>query len=402
MISVNEAENVIFQQKINLSKEKVSLSSANGRILAENLCADRDFPPFDRVMMDGIALSFENMPEDAILLNIEGIAPAGKPQQVLQNAKNCLEVMTGAMLPSHCDTVIRYEDLSLQNNMALLHIPKSDVKKGQNIHKKGSDRRKGEIIVPSETILSPAEIGIAATIGKTAIEVYTKIRAIVIATGDEIIPIQENPLPHQIRMSNVYTLQAALLQCGVDADIIHLPDNQKIIEESISTFVQNYNLILLSGGVSAGKFDFVPKALENVGMEKLFHQVAQRPGKPFWFGKASNQCLVFALPGNPVSTFLCLIRYVKPWILRQNNHSVNEPRACLAMDFHFKPNLTLFLQVKLKFSDNGQMIAYPIEGNGSGDLANLVEANAFLELPQTNDFFREGESFRVFPFKNIL
>ncbi len=401
MIAVNEAENIIFKQKISLKTEVIPIKDAVGRVLAEDLCADRDFPPFDRVMMDGIAVAYDSFSDKSPMI-AEGVAPAGKPQQMLQNLNHCLEVMTGAILPSNTDTVIRYEDLTIQNDKISINLSKNELNKGQNIHKKGSDRKKGEIIVNKGTIISPAEIGIAATIGKENVKVSSKIRAIVIATGDEIIPIDQNPLPHQIRMSNVYTLQAALLQWGVDAEIIHLQDNQKLIEDSIATFIQNYNLIILSGGVSAGKFDFVPKALENLGMEKLFHQVAQRPGKPFWFGRANENCLVFALPGNPVSTFLCLNRYVKPWLMQQYQQKNTQYWASLSEDFQFKPNLTFFLQVKLIFSTNGILIAQPIEGNGSGDLANLVEADAFLELPQKTDFFEKGQSYRVYPFKNIF
>lgn len=399
MITVEEAERLILENKIDITTEKVPIELALGRILAEDFCADREFPPFNRVMMDGIAIQFTQLKEGKTTFEIEATAAAGSPQKILQNNQNCIEVMTGAMLPINTDMVIRYEDLSISGKTVQIAANISGFSERQNIHPQGSDRKTGDIIVPKGRKISPAEIGVAATIGKSEILVQRKLRAVVISTGEEIVPITENPLPHQIRTSNGFALQASLKNWGLETENVLLPDDQEVIESKIAEFTQTFDVLILSGGVSAGKFDFVPQALENQGVKKLFHKVSQRPGKPFWFGKAHNGTLVFALPGNPVSTFMCLNRYFKKWLDTSQGIENQQLMAELTEDFKFKPELTFFLQVKLTYSSTGKILATPVEGHGSGDLANLVEADAFLELPLERNLFMKGEVFKAFIYR---
>lgn len=399
MITVEQAEQLILENILTIPTEKVSIDAALGRILAEDLCADRDFPPFNRVTMDGIAIRHEQLSKGYPSFLIEATAAAGSPEKTLQNPENCIEVMTGAMIPLGTDAVIRYEDIEIKDKTARITIVSSEIKVGQNIHPQGSDRKTGEVIVPKGRKLSPAEIGVAATIGKHEILVQRKLRAVVISTGEEIVPITETPLPHQIRTSNGFALQASLKNWGLETENVLLPDNQAIIEAKIAAFMETFDVLILSGGVSAGKFDFVPQALENQGVKKLFHKVSQRPGKPFWFGKSANGTIVFALPGNPVSTFMCLNRYFKKWLDASQGLENQQLTAELSDDFTFKPELTFFLQVKLSYTLTGKILATPVEGHGSGDLANLVEADAFLELPLERSLFKKGEVFKVFFYR---
>lgn len=396
MITVEQAEEIILANKIVPDNEKVTIEKALGRILAEDLYADRDFPPFDRVSMDGIALVYSQISSGQTDFKIEHTVAAGKPQAVLNDPNHCIEVMTGAMLPIGTDTVIRYEDININDKIATIQVKPTKV--GLNIHAKGVDRKQGEILVAKGKKISPAEIGVAATIGKTEILVQKQLKAIVISTGEEIIPISEIPLPHQIRTSNSYALQACLKNWGVEADTVLLPDSQSIIEEKIAQYLNTYDVLILSGGVSAGKFDFVPRALENQSVSKLFHKVSQRPGKPFWFGMKDNKA-VFALPGNPVSTFMCLHRYFKPW-LDASEGIMNEPiYAELEQDIDVKFGLTFFSQVKLSKTEAGTLKAMHVTGNGSGDLASLVDADAFMELPLGKETFRSGEQYRVWLYR---
>ena len=399
MITVEQAEQLILENTIAIPTEKVSIDAALGRILAEDLCADRDFPPFNRVTMDGIAIQFAQLESGRTTFEIEETAAAGNQQKALQNAQNCLEVMTGAMIPLNTDMVIRYEDLSISEKTVQIVADFSAFRKAQNIHPQGSDRRTGAVIVPQGRKLSSAEIGVAATIGKYEILVQRKLRAVVISTGEEIVPITETPLPHQIRTSNGFALQASLKNWGLETENVLLPDNQEIIEQKIAAFMETFDVLILSGGVSAGKFDFVPQALENQEVKKLFHKVSQRPGKPFWFGKSAKGTVVFALPGNPVSTFMCLNRYFKKWLDASQGIENQQLTAELSEDFTFKPELTFFLQVKLSYTPIGKILATPVEGHGSGDLANLVEADAFLELPLERSLFKKGEVFKVFVYR---
>jgi molybdopterin molybdotransferase len=394
MISVAQAEAIILQNTVQFEVEEISINDALGRILAEDLHADRDFPPFDRVTMDGIAIQFDQLANQNTF-KVEAVSPAGKPQIALQSQENCIEVMTGTMLPANTDTVIRYEDIEIKDGIAKINELPTNI--GLNVHQKGFDRKQGDVIVPKGRMLNPAEIGIAATVGKTNLQVFRKPKIIIISTGDEIIEIDKKPLPHQIRTSNSYTLQAALRQWGVDAEIILLADNQEVIEDSIAKFLKKYDALILSGGVSAGKFDYVPQALKNQKVEQLFHKIEQRPGKPFWFGKVNETGkVVFALPGNPVSTFMCLNRYVKRWI--EASFGIKKPQlyAQLAEDFTFKPDLTYFLQVRLQYNLDGTILAKPVEGHGSGDLANLADSEAFIELPKEKIHFKKGESYPIY------
>lgn len=174
-------------------------------------------------------------------------------------------------------------------------------------------------------------------------------------------------------------------------------DNEAEIKKLLDDLVLKFKVIILSGGVSKGKFDFIPSSLESLGVKKLFHTISQRPGKPMWFG-ASEKNIVFALPGNPVSTFMCFYRYVKPWIEKSLGLESNFQKAVLAEDFKFRPQLTYFLQVKIK-NENGSLMAYPVAGGGSGDFANLKDVDGFLELPLEMTEFKKGSVFNYFPFR---
>ena len=394
MISVKEATEIVLNNKIATTTEYVLLEKAIGRILREPLVADRDFPPYDRVTMDGIAINYSAFQKGLREFKIEAVAAAGAEQLNLQNTNHCIEIMTGAILPNNADTIIRYEDLQLENGRVKLMI--EQVNKGQNVHWKGFDRKQSSTVVHPGQVISPAEIGVAATVGKTKLLVTKMPRAIIISTGDELVEIEEHPLPHQIRKSNVHRIKASLKHWGMEADTAHLVDDPEEISRKMSGFLKDYDVILLSGGVSKGKFDYIPQVLDLLGVEKLFHKIAQRPGKPFWFGKAPDQTIVFALPGNPVSSFMCTHRYFYPWLRAcLGQDPMPYPFAILAADHVFNPDLTYFLQVRIEYDKNGSLLAHPVEGHGSGDLANLADADGFLELPKGKNLYKKEE---VYPF----
>jgi molybdopterin molybdotransferase len=222
----------------------------------------------------------------------------------------------------------------------------------------------------------------------------------IISTGDELVEIAHTPGAHQIRRSNVYMLQAALRELQVPSDTFHLVDDRQVLEQELAKLLQNYEVLVLSGGVSMGKADFVPEVLAQLGVEKLFHQVAQRPGKPFWFGRIAGGPVVFALPGNPNSTFLCFYRYVKPWLLKSLGARPDlKMHAILREDVTFKGNLTYFLPVKVSEAPSGMMQARSIHHSGSGDLASLLEADGFLELPRQQSFFASGDIYPLIRFR---
>jgi molybdopterin molybdotransferase len=392
MLSVAEAKAIVMAQRPNWGLETLGLDIAAGRVLCEDLYADRDFPPFDRVSMDGIALCFAAFSQGRRSFVIEGHQAAGQAARSLGDPAACIEVMTGALLPLGTDTVIRYEDLKIQGFIA--HCSEIPVKIGQNIHFQASDRHQGDLLVAAGSRLGAAEIGIAAAIGKGELLVSALPRVALVSTGDELVAVEEQPLAHQIRRSNVHSVAALLrAHCGIEASLFHFPDDETLLKTGLEQLLGNFEVLICSGAVSEGRYDYLPKVLDQLGVEKCFHKVAQRPGKPFWFGQ-KNPKSVFALPGNPVSTYLCARYYVVPFLQGQGDRPCF---AALGEDVRFLPKLSYFLPVSLTINADAQWVATPHAGHGSGDLANLHGVDAFMELPPDRDFFAKGEVFRVWP-----
>lgn len=401
MISVEEAKSIILNSTQDFGVEEVPFLKSVGRILKEEIVADRDFPPFHRVSMDGIAIDFNAFQDGQRAFTIEGIQPAGNLKITLQNPKNCLEVMTGAVLPNNTNVVIRYEDVEIENGIANIKI--NEVKDFQNIHSQGKDRRIGDVLIGQNKMISAAEIGVFATVGKSTVKVAKQPKVMIISTGDELVAVNETPKAHQIRRSNVFTLVSLLERLQIPSETDHITDDTSILKQKIETYLQEYDVLLFSGAVSKGKFDYLPKVFEELGVDKLFHKITQRPGKPFWFGKfqdirKSLSKSIFAFPGNPISTFVNCLVYFYPWYYKSVELEVEEETAILTKDVSFKPNLTYFLQVQL--SDKyGHLLATPIQGNGSGDLASLVNADAFIQLPSDKTEFKKGENYSVIRYR---
>lgn len=400
MIRVEEAEKIILEHLRDYGTEVISFDNCLGRVLAEDIKADRDFPPFNRVTMDGIAIRFEAFKKGNRVFKIKATQSAGEQPLEINNNDECIEIMTGAVLPASTDTIIPYEQIEVNNGIAT--IKSETVILTQNVHFKGKDKKQNEILVRSNQFITPTVITIAATVGKTNLLVKKLPKIVIVSTGDELIEIKETPTPFQIRRSNDYTLQAILKQYVLNAVLLHLPDNQDEIERQLRLCMNEYDVIILTGGVSMGKFDYVPPALEKLHVKKLFHKVQQRPGKPFWFGKQESGKLVFAFPGNPVSTFVCFQRYFLPWFKKCLGVTVDEAYAILNEDFTFRAALQYFLQVKLSINKEGELSATPMEGNGSGDFANLLQTDAFMELPLERNEFKKGDVFRIWAFKNLI
>jgi molybdopterin molybdotransferase len=365
--------------------------------------------------MDGIAINYSFFKNGQRAFKIEGIQAAGSAQISMQNSENCIEVMTGAVLPNNCDTVIRYEDVSIENGIATITI--DEINEAQNVHFKGKDGNKGDVLIKENKIISAAEIGVLATVGKATVKVAKQPKVMIVSTGDELVGVDEVPLEHQIRRSNVFTLVSLLERLNIPSETAHITDDKPILKSKIEAYLQEYDVLLFSGAVSKGKYDFLPEVLDELGVKKGFHKVAQRPGKPFWFGHSASsilsehndnktekfnnkkQTVVFAFPGNPISTFVNCLAYFCPWYYKSVGLALEEETAILGSDISFKPNLVYFLQVKLE-SKKGDLIAFPIAGNGSGDLASLVKADAFIQLPNDKIDFKKGEVYPVLRFRN--
>ena len=397
MTTVEQATHIIQNQVRNYGTETVPFEQSVNRVLAEDIFADRDMPPFNRVTMDGIAIQYASFAEGLRSFYLAGTQAAGDKPLNFSQKNYCIEIMTGAVLPNTVDTVIRYEDVLISGADAEIVI--DQIQPGQNIHYKGRDKPQGAIVATKGQIITPAIISIIASVGKTHVLVKKMPKVVIISSGDELVEVNEMPAPYQIRRSNNYTVKAVLQQHGLMAYMLHIPDDPVVTEAEIAQCLKSYDVVLLSGGISMGKFDYIPQALEKTGVAKLFYKVKQRPGKPFWFGADENGVLVFAFPGNPVATFMCLHRYFLPWLNATLGLPEQTPRyAALAADFMFEPDLQYFLQVRVNYNSDACLTATPLAGNGSGDFANLADTDAFMELPAEQSVFKAGEVFRVHLF----
>lgn len=392
LLTPAEAEKLILENLPAFPREDCPLDAAHGRVLRGALCADRDLPPFDRVTLDGFALRSSALPNGVRTFRVEGVQAAGMRAFQLGEAEDaCLEVMTGAVLPAGADCVVPYEETSREGARITIAEPFA-IRAGNAIHQQGSDHRAGEELVAAGTRLGPREIAVAAAVGTANVTVALSPKIAVIATGDELVDVGSPVAPHQIRRSNDYALRAALIAAGYPRiERFHLRDVRREIEHRLWHILAEYDVVLITGGVSKGKFDFLPAVLDQHGVQRIFQGVAQRPGKPFWFGVSPRHTPVFALPGNPVSACTCLTRYVLP-ALAQASGARPSPRPVAVLDrpVSFKPPLAWFLPVALSSGPRAERIATPHPANTSGDFSGLVGTDGFIELPPGPAEFAAG------------
>jgi molybdopterin molybdotransferase len=402
--------------------EGVPLVSAAGRILREDVCADRAYPAQDRSRMDGIAIRFEDLTAlessgAARTFSVVGLARAGDPRLTCAARAACVEIMTGAAVPHGCDTVIPYEEVRIEEGVAHV-LDGVTVRPAQCVHREGSDCAAGTVLVSSGTRLTAAHVAIAASVGKHDLFVARRPRVSIVATGDELVAVDQVPLPHQLRVSNAYGL-AALLAPWADTRIHRASDDPDMLAAALRAALLSFDLVLVSGGVSAGKFDAVPSTLEALGVRKVFHKLAQKPGKPLWFGlydglnesfpplplgeglgvRVTPQIPVFGLPGNPVSALVCARRFVLP-LLWAKLGWIAPPTECLPLGsaVDAPSRLTHYLPVKLeKRPETGaHTVAEPRAVNGSGDFATLGASDGFVELPASQNHYPAGAQMAFF------
>lgn len=375
MITVPEADALLARHVRPAEPVTVPLAEATGRVLREDVPADRDYPPYDRVAMDGVAVSSEDVGRGATRFRVAWTQAAGEAPRPFPGPGQCIEIMTGAALPGGCDAVIRYEDLALADGWATLRDGVA-VRPGQNVHARGSDRRAGEPVLSAGTRLRPPEIAALASLGRAAVRVAALPRIAVVTTGDEVVSVDAPVRPHQIRQSNGSAVCAALRLHGYpDVPLDHVPDDEARLRQRLEAALAGVDVLLLSGGVSAGRFDLVPAVLEALGVRAVFHRVRQKPGKPLWFGTTARGQAVFGLPGNPVSALVCLYRYVLPFLAATEGQTPRPPgTAVLARLPTRKNDFTLFVPARREGVE-----AHPVPSNGSGDFLSLLASDGFAE-----------------------
>jgi molybdopterin molybdotransferase len=388
----DEAESIVLESVPSMAAEICPLDRAQGRILRTPIVADRDLPPFDRVTMDGFALAQADWAAGRREFTVAGFQPAGVAPSALRAPGTCLEIATGAVIPPGADCVVPYEETTRSADRMTIAAD-SVLRPGRSIHPRGSDFAAGREIVRAGTRITGREIAVAAACGFAQVSVSCLPRVAVIATGDELVDVAAAGVaPHQIRRSNDHALRAALAGAGYGTvECLHLRDIRAEIVDTLRRVLGAFDVVLLTGGVSKGKFDFLPGVLAELGVEKKLHGVAQRPGKPFWFGLAGGRVPVFALPGNPVSTYTCFHRYVLPALAKMSGATPAKPDyVALAAPVTFSPPLAYLLPVAIAVAPTGERRACHRPTNTSGDFAGLVDTDGFVELPADRSEFAAG------------
>lgn len=381
MILPDQAQTIILGAVTALPAERRALDQLAGATLRQEVRATRDQPPFDRVTMDGIALAHDAYAQGVRKFRIAGTQAAGAPPKTLEDPHSCIEVMTGAMIPHGCDCVVPVERISLENGYAHL-TPDIAVVAHQNIHGRALDCQVGEPLLAPGVQIGPAEVAVLASAGLSRVLASRSPRIAVISTGDELVEPGQDLEPWQIYRSNAYAI-AAGLRCRGFEHITHdhLPDDLQTLRDRLGAHLERHDALILSGGVSMGRFDYVPQVLQELGVKTLFHKIAQRPGKPMWFGVGGAGQSVYALPGNPVSTLVCLSRYVFAGLRQAQGQSQQPPlHVTLDRDFEVRPALHFFLPVRVERQGTTH-IAEPRPTKGSGDFTSLLGTDGFVELP---------------------
>lgn len=384
LIPPSEVDAIIRQAS--KASESVALEAGVGRILATSIIADRPLPPYSRAMMDGIAFHSERLDPDSFKL--AGLHPAGCPSPAPLPAGQAWEIMTGAMVPEDCDTVVPYEHLSEERDRIL-----EDYRPGQFIHPEGADAENLETLVSAGTRIGAPEVAIAASVGQTKLNVSRRPRIGILTTGDEVVHPNIRPKPWQIRRSNGPALAAVIRSLDLPLEFHqHGPDEEEALTSLLDQALETTDILLISGGISKGRKDLVRPLLEDRLGEPRFHGVRQRPGKPmaYWSGPPA----VFALPGNPVSALATFARYVRP-VLDQFE-GIPEFRRRYLPPKDLKPIDGLTWLAPIQLSSKGIKLRAP---RNSGDFASLTTATGVLEVPPAGEFVA-NQPLHYYPFSH--
>ncbi len=389
MVSVNEARQAVLSSSSIQKAVERAMDSSVGYVLSESIVSTINIPSFRQSSMDGYAIRFAD--KDSIL-TLQDELPAGSAKQVTLSPLSCIKVFTGGPVPDGADTVVQKEKVTLEGNA--IRINAGDIETGVNIRLPGTEIKKGVVAIPAGIIIQPMHIGFMASLGITNISVIRKPSVAIVITGNEVVQPGNMLGPGQIYESNSFGLKSCLQQLHIDhIKISYAKDDLKETEQKIAMALKDHDLVLITGGVSVGDHDHVANACMTLGIHKHFHGVKQKPGKPLFFGTKENK-LIFGLPGNPASVMSCFYQYVLPAIHILSGIPLSAPlKAKLAALFEKKAPLCFFLK---GFVANGEAVV--LEGQASFQLSPFVQANCWIELPETKTIFEKGDEVNIHPF----
>ncbi len=390
MISVSEAKKIIDENVNSLQQATLSLQDSGGLILAEDIYATTDIPAFPQSSMDGYAFSFEGWKKNK-KLKIKGEIAAGSNETFTLLSENAVRIFTGAALPADADTVVMQEKTRIENGELI--IEDETLQLGTSVRPRGSEIKVGDLALAKETVLSPAAIGFLAGVGVAQTNVYPNPSITIIITGNELQQPGSALQDGQVYESNSFALKAALRQLQIDkTQILYAADKPAIVTDALQRALAQSDVVLLTGGISVGDYDFVLQAANECGVEKLFHKIKQRPGKPLYFGKRENK-LVFGLPGNPSSVLTCFYQYVIPALekLSKRKISLQTVTAPLSKSFQKNTGLTHFLK---GFYDG--KTAMPLDAQESFRLSSFANDNCLIQINEEITSLKEGELVDVY------
>lgn len=385
MLSYTEAQNIIKSHSRSFGTEPVSIDEALGRVIAEDIFADRDYPPFNRSAMDGYAFRIEDIENGVKEFQILDVIFAGGSTEKILSARECYKIMTGAAVPLSANVVVRREDV-IEDGTAV-SISVDNVKPFQNIARRGEDLKKGELVLKKGVRCTAAVIGLLASVGKGEVLVEALPTIAIITTGNEVVDVGEQVNDVQIRNSNFYLLKALLKSWHIKASYYqHVQDDKNQISLALEKAL-TYDIVIINGGVSAGDADYIPAVLQELAVKQLFHKVAIRPGKPLWCGNRGNT-MVFALPGNPLSCLVTYTLFIRHFLENCFGLTPSTLSLPIGVDRNQKVKLDEFFPVEIK---NQPAQFYPVAFNGSGDIRLGLGAQAFALHACDKEVLKEGE-----------
>jgi molybdenum cofactor synthesis domain-containing protein len=397
MLSVSEAINIVKEQARALPPEEIELVSALGRVLAEDVIADTDLPPFDRAQMDGYALRAADCENVPARLRVAGEAAAGRGWHETLQPGEAVRIMTGAPVPAGADSVQQVEVTGELDEGRAVEISKATVP-GQFIIKRASEIRHGQTVLLSGQEINAARMAVLASFGYAKVRVGASPRVAVLATGTELVPVTETPGRDEIRDSNTFSLAAYAAIAGAQVERLELAsDDLELLKREISGAAERVDALILSGGVSMGVYDFTKAALRSLGAEIFFERVSLRPGKPTVFARL-GRALVFGLPGNPVSvsvTFNLFARTALRAMQGALRAEMKEERAVLSRSVRGAVERESFLPAELRTDEMGRFMAEPLKWGGSSDFVAFARATALINLPEGVRTLDSGETVRV-------
>lgn len=405
MITISEALDHVCRWSGPLEPELQTLAAARGCTLAEDIVSDMDSPPFHKALMDGYAVRSADLVNGHGRLRRVEVLPAGSVAVFPVNDGEATQIMTGAPLPAGADAVVKIEDTVFDADTQTAVIETRPVQPGQNVLQRGAAVRSGEAILSAGCRLDAQHLGTLAEFGRATILVLKRPRVAVLATGDELVPVDQTPGPGQIRNSNEAMLVAQIQRAGAQPIPLGIAaDNRRELGERVAVGLE-HEMLILSGGVSAGQLDLVPDVLEAAGVDKVFHKVKIKPGKPVWFGVRprtgdQSNCLVFGLPGNPVSSMVGFELLARTAISRMSGRDPGTPRplaARLSQDHLVGGDRPTYHPAHVSWSSEGWIVR-PVRWVGSADLRGTVEANAMIHFPAIQQTIPAGELVDVIPW----